>query len=485
MKNKVKEKLDKIDNKTLYYSIIIILMITLLVPIFMVAKYNHPSADDYDYAILTHETVLNGGNIFDVIKSAVTTSLNFMQTWQGLYSSAFLLALQPSIFGESFYIFTTYIVIASLFIGIFSLTKTIFKYIFKSDSKKYWFISILILFIYVQILPSPVEGFYWYNGSMNYEFFLAVLLIEIAQFIKYYNTRKIKNIIFATILAFILSGGNHITAFAGILFSLAFLIISILKKKKWYYSIIPLISGIVGFIINATAPGTAIRHEAINYEGSIVKTILTTVTESINTMSNFTNLSIILIGLVLCIILFKELKNVKIRFRTILITGIVFYIIYSGMMCAPLYATGGYGGFRVYDIYCITYIIMFLTMTCMIGSYIISYIDQKKLNHNSNKINNISLVILFFIILFISKTGTTNEAIRELKSGELEAYDAIMNERIDTYINNENKNLQIDSINVRPYLIYFDDITEDPNDWRNKSLTSYYNKESIVIKKNI
>lgn len=42
-------------------------------------------------------------NTLDLLKTAYDTDKQFYLTWQGLYTSAFLLALQPGIFGERYY----------------------------------------------------------------------------------------------------------------------------------------------------------------------------------------------------------------------------------------------------------------------------------------------------------------------------------------------------------------------------------------------
>ncbi len=148
--------------------ILAIITILLIVPIFIVGFYNHPSADDFNYSINTHKAILNGENPIEIIGKAAKTSYHFYFTWQGLYASTFVLALQPAIWGEQFYALTTFIIVGILFAGIFILTKTVFKYIFKSERKRYWLISLFILFFMIEKIPSPVQGLYWFNGCMNY-----------------------------------------------------------------------------------------------------------------------------------------------------------------------------------------------------------------------------------------------------------------------------------------------------------------------------
>ena len=60
--------------------------------------------DDYSYSIETRKIVQSGNwNIVDLIKAAIKTDITFYKTWQGLYSSAFILSLQPGIFSDGKY----------------------------------------------------------------------------------------------------------------------------------------------------------------------------------------------------------------------------------------------------------------------------------------------------------------------------------------------------------------------------------------------
>ena len=60
------------------YLIIIIACLLLLAPILFVGSYDRPFADDYDYSILTHEVVENGGNVIDIINKLKSSYTSMM-----------------------------------------------------------------------------------------------------------------------------------------------------------------------------------------------------------------------------------------------------------------------------------------------------------------------------------------------------------------------------------------------------------------------
>ena len=90
----------KRNNKRIFLWCVLILTAASIIPLLMISFYNHPSADDFAYAVETHMVWKSTRNIFLVLRQAVATSVKYWNRWQGLYTSAFLLALEPGIFGE-------------------------------------------------------------------------------------------------------------------------------------------------------------------------------------------------------------------------------------------------------------------------------------------------------------------------------------------------------------------------------------------------
>ena len=79
----------------------VLLTAVLLVPVFALAVFARPSADDYIYAARTHAVVQQYG--FDLprlLRAAWDTNAYYYENWQGLYVSGFTLAFQPAIFGN-------------------------------------------------------------------------------------------------------------------------------------------------------------------------------------------------------------------------------------------------------------------------------------------------------------------------------------------------------------------------------------------------
>lgn len=100
--------IERIDEKdrciSKYLWICMCILILSIVPMIIISIFSRPCADDYNYAISTYHLIQSGDwNIFDLLKTAYEVDFHYYNTWQGLYSSAFILSLQPGIFGEKYY----------------------------------------------------------------------------------------------------------------------------------------------------------------------------------------------------------------------------------------------------------------------------------------------------------------------------------------------------------------------------------------------
>ena len=359
------------ENKKAEIGMIVICFIILL-PLFIISIYNRPSIDDYDYAVLTHRIVTEGGNFFDVIDGAVRTSKGFYNTWQGLYTSAFLLALQPGIWGAEYYTLTTIIVLATAYICIFASFYIFNKHLLGYSKVFVATASMVVLTLLVLRLPSAREGLFWFNGAMNYMPFTFLNLLNLALIYENYHTeskkRRIALIIGTTVLSFIISGGNHVTAFADILFLLCANVFLLYKKRKC--AIAPLISAIIGFIIVYIAPGTAERQSAFEQQ-TVLNTIIQTIKHVKNVFGEWISFTWILSMLIITPIALELIKKNKEKLpkRFPLIQILCAVMVICGMFCVPYLPMGFFGAERVTNVIWITF--MFLS------GYIYIYINSR------------------------------------------------------------------------------------------------------------
>lgn len=484
------------ENKKIEICVIIICLLIIL-PLFIISIYNRPSADDYDYAILTHEIIENNGNFFELIKAAWDTDISFYNTWQGLYSSAFLLALQPGIFGPQYYGLTILIVSAISYVCLLISLHILNKHFLKKSFLYSITTALIVLTIIMLWLPSAVQGMYWYNGAMNYIPFIFFTILNVSLLFEamYSNNRKASiYICISTLLSFFISGGNHVTAFANILLLFILSIICIFKDntKKRFFTLVPLVFACIGFLLVYIAPGTQIRQDLLEKQ-SIIKTILATIKYLRYIASEWISFiwMIFLILITPTAIEVAQKNREKFSKRFPIIPILVAGIVLSGMLCVPYFTMGYFGEGRLTNVIWISFMIFSWIIYFFIWGYIVKkqYVDVDKIL-NSKHIELFKLLLIsgcmFVLLLFSNNNNASNSliAIEELCNGVANAYSVEMDKRIEMYTDEKLTEVGVEPIKAKSRILYFsNDVTTDPNIWPNTSISKYYDKIIYLVEK--
>lgn len=467
---------------------VILLCLCILLPLIIVGFYNRPAADDYDYALLTHAAVVAGGNIFDIIKAAWETNIYYYNNWQGLYTSAFLLALHPGIFGDKLYGISHIIIIASTYIPIFFAVKIINKHYFKKSIVFSFSFSLVLYTMLLIWMPDIGDGLYWFNGAMNYMPWAFINILSLCLLLEAHYSDK-RNKIFlislSTFLAFLTSGGNHVTAFANILLLLFALILALSKKK--IFPVFPLIAACVGFFIMMVAPGTAIRQKLFESPGAVT-TVIRTALHVYGLASEWLSLKWLLSLFVLTPAAIEFGCKNRHRFPRYFILYILAAVVCSiavicGMFCVPFYAMRDFGLGRVTDVIWITFnflswFIYFMVIGWLVAKEFINVDKILAVKHISGiRLSAIAVgLCMMTVLLENSLASWTVKAASELIHGIPQKYCDEINQRIVLLTDDNLTDIVVPPIKTKSELLSARDITEDPYQWPNTSLHKYYGK---------
>mgnify|MGYP000017640997 CR=1 FL=1 len=168
---------------------IVIIFILSLIPVLYIAIYNHPSVDDFFNGNLARDTFQETRSVYKTLSTAYDNTLHTYNSWQGSFSSVFLMSLQPTIWSDNLYFLTTFIMLLSFIISSFFFSYELLVKLLKL-SKTAWLIIIsVIVGVSIQLVPSPVSAFYWYTGSVYYTFFYSLSLFLVV-FLLYFPFAK-------------------------------------------------------------------------------------------------------------------------------------------------------------------------------------------------------------------------------------------------------------------------------------------------------
>ena len=249
--------------KRLFWFLLVVYLLS-LVPLLWIGFYNYPSADDYSIGSDCRQAFVNTHSLLVTVWTGIVRAADDWLNWMGYFTSNFLMALPPNTFGERAYVWTSVIMIGALSLSTAYLLKVIFCRVFHADKYLAGSVILLMLFITVQRMQGRVEAFYWYSGAANYilvhsfcMWFYGLLISAI------YDTGKKRTgkLVGASVLGFLVGGGNQMTALNGAVVLLAVILCVGLQKKWRTYRAFwwPIGLYYLGFLLNVAAPGNWVR----------------------------------------------------------------------------------------------------------------------------------------------------------------------------------------------------------------------------------
>ena len=496
------EKLSEwITPKRLAIFLTIIYLVS-LIPLLWISFYNYPSADDYSIGSNCRQMWVSSHNVFAVLWAGVVRAVEDWLYWMGYFTSNFLMALPPNVFGERFYVLTAWIMLSMLSLSTWYLLKNIFVKVFHVDKDISHCIIMFMLFITVQCMVGRVEAFYWYAGAANYMlihslslFFYGLLIAAIYD----KGKKRVFDLVSACILGFLVGGGNQMTALNVAIVMLVVIGFGIAyrKWKEYKYMLIPIGCALFGFVLNVAAPGNWVRAEGTDGMNPI-KAVMVSFYYCLDCcMDEWTGWPVLLFIIVLIPLFWKAVQKTQFSFSYPLVVVLFGYCLISAMLTPPLFAVGNIESARLQAL---TFTMYILVLTLCEG-YIVGYIRRRLsiIGHKEDKtvqitgkkftaseIWCIAGCILFFgmasVLTIIPEPYyfTASSAMTDLMNGSAKAYGDVLKGRMELY-NSGEKNVVVQPLPAQPELLYFSDIKETPEDWENKGLCRFYGLESVVV----
>lgn len=464
----------------------------LLVPILRLAFYNSQCADDFNYSVQTYHAWNETHSLWVVLREAVGTARNFWYSWQGTYSAAFVMALQPGIFGFGWYTLGTFLLVGSIAAANVFLAWYLLRRNGGVSRVQFLFIGALLTLCMIQFMPSPVQGLYWYNGACYYVLFHSLQIFYYCLLISLWKSCREKlsvgKIVLCILISAIIAGCNYVTAFGSMLVLMcAVLLGGFLKNRRsaLVYAGM-LVVMLVGFYINATCPGTEARASSIGMDTGL-KAAVTAIRNSIRAGCNFTmewtTLPIVGCAVLSALVLYPlagrvgEKTGFRFPFPPLVTVLSVAWI--SAMFCPPMYAEGDAGAGRLINIVYFDYVLLLFLNVFYYSGWLYPRIHGKQ--------KALSLVYRAAAIISVGAvcvglySAVSAKAISSIISGEAQLYAQESRQRYELYMQSAGKDVLVTPYSVKPELLFFDDITEDPEDWRNQSLTQYYDLASVAL----
>lgn len=517
----------KTFNAKSIFSIILLIFIVSLIPLYLIGAYAHPSVDDYFYGVETAQVWEATHSIAEVLKTSFEEMIQTYHDWQGTFSAIFLMRLQPAIFGEEFYLLAPVILLTTYVLSSVFFYVTMLKTFFHAKRYTAGIISLCITFVSMQLTHTPSDSFYWYNGAIYYTFFYSLMLVLFSLMAKLWKGssskvsagRFVHTSLFSVLLAFVIGGGNYPTALmTAIILTLVLFCVVFLVAKRRCRSIITLLLSYIliaaaffsGFILSLTAPGNAIRQASVGGSTGLLKTFLYTFAYGGYSLSDLLSAPCIVFFVALVPALYSVAKRSPCSFRCPLVVFIFTFGLYCSMGTPVFYAQGlrmpyrimniiyfsGYGFILFNLLYFLGWLsrkyghlkIITATETCLtaiktdkkklfaafclcLALFSVTCVGLIELNESEQNSGHVE----------VSNLPMSASAVYSLVTGEACSYDCELDARADHLSSTEETQVAISPLSVYPELIFHTEITSDAGHWKNSHLALYYGKDEVWL----
>lgn len=388
-----------------------------------------------------------------------------------------------------------------------------------------------------------VEAFYWYSGAGNYTLTFSAGLLYLAFYVLSVCGVRSKNrslfLVLACIMGFLAGGGNYLSALSFAVVSVLFAVYLVKMKTRQgensrmgrlcvIGSLLPAAFYLCGFAVSCLSPGNRIRGgEAEGYGAlkSILLSLYYTLSYPLNQWMNWAVLLILALAGVIFWMGFAEIEfsganakaggaaasekagetvrgaaapekagsgaqAVQLGFTAPFPAAVLAYGIVSCVVTPALYAQGNMDAGRIQSTFWLHAVLVLLLLEWyLVGGLYRRFSKEQNASAASCLRNGaggfVRAILLFFIVFSLLAvkgnpdfyTGTS--AVSELLDGSAAQYGRENEERLRILQNPREQDAVLPRYTVQPNLLYFEDVSEDPDDWINQKMSEYYGKNSI------
>ncbi|MEG1884110.1 MAG: hypothetical protein RRZ24_07345 [Clostridia bacterium] len=456
-----------------------------LVPLYGAAAYSKPGVDDYRYGRTTHIVWEDTHNWMAVLAEAGRVASNTYQQWQGSYAAIFLMALQPGIFQTNVYGLTTAFLLTGLVIALLWFVYTVLTNLMETDWTQSMSIATLVAISCVQLLPSPVEGYFWFNGGVYYTFFFSLSLIAATLLIRREQKKTVAQCVLLPLLMTLLAGGNLVT---GLLCCVALSLYVVQSSIRRRHDVLTLVLWIllVGlFMANALAPGNSVRQaEHASESLSPLSAILAAMVDTMKYVGQWLTEPVTFLAFASLPLLWQMTGRATFQFRMPLVMLVASFLLLAAGFTPTEYALGFAGEARLIDI-------QFYLFVLLLYGNLIWMVGWLRQHFGTERVYVRRTVAIALTVVCLSITGITAlrsrniasvSAVRILYNGSARSYAETWEKRY-AMLNDAEPVVILPRLSHQPPLLCMMDIVpneSDENYWYNQQLETYYGKKQVL-----
>lgn len=463
-----------------FHIIPIILMLMAFVnkvwPLVSISRYNHSNADDFWMSSGSHFVWEDTHSFFATVAQGFRNAVLIWQNWDGCFLSMFIGCLPPVVFHEEYYKYTFVVIAGMLVLGAVALLFVLLVRMFRFPVSHWVLITIAMLIMFFNFMPSVKDAYYWWVGGINYTFMTGILLLSQALLLEYVVSSSKMCLVFGSFFAFCVGIGNLLSGLVNpVILVLELIVLILVYKKEKLLFITPVVCGIAGLLCNVLAPGNLIRGGEELFGNPILLSIWNTVLSSAGFLPEFYRKPMFWFFLFILVLVIDGIAKGKTPYK--FPYPALFVVIAFGVYCAvftPVVYAGSafYGRCKNVSFY------IFMFMLLLDAVYIVGWAFNKyqiKLKESIRTGMIYASLVLLLIFVRADWLYFDSELAREsMRVGQAQDFDAKVMGRFAKYYDNSITEVYVEPIDWIPTVFYWDDDCL-------KDLEYYFQKDFIKV----
>lgn len=471
--------------------LLLLVLIVSLVPLLALAPYDVPQNDDFFFGQYTHPVWESTRSVSATLKQAAGFTVREYTRWQGTYAAIFLMSLQPGIWGIDSYAATPFILLFSLLFGLAAFIRALGRHVLGCTFSERLILFSLAALLCTQLLPSPLQGYYWYNGAIFYTFFFALMLVFLALLIAFLRRdlgrrRNLCYYILLPLLAAVLAGGNYSTGLVLAMLLLAVVVWQFAAGRRNPLPLIVLLLFLALFALNLLAPGNAQHQSQPGGLFTAVKAGVKAILKALRSIVAWTSLPMLAALAAGAPIAWRFAGRTAFRFRFPWLVMLASFLLLAAGFMPTLYTQDYTGSDRLLDMQFYTHtLLLFLNLFYCVGWLRRRLPDQALAGIAPRAARGMAAVIAVLALAVCAgsyDSYASFDAARSLVSGEAAAYKAEADARFRILEDPAVTDVVFQPLKNRPALLSLGDFGTNPRNWINIIVGEfYYGKNSLVL----
>lgn len=412
-----------------------LLSVAFVLPLFFASRAAFPAADDFVYAVRTHAEWMRSGSLPHVLVDAFRYAAQIFRNWQGTFTGAFVMALNPMAFTWRHYgVHAVVLLLFSLGMLLF-LLRALSRYVYRRRDKSYVPAAFVLWAASWMLLPDLREGLYWFNGAWfytgtQYLFYGALaLLLSIPE--AEGRSRAWRYGLLGCLLVWI-GLNNYVTAVLAVSLLFVVLVVWWRQNKPGRIGLLVCYALLVlSLLISVLAPGNHARLAADASGGlsgyGVGESLLHAMGQSFVMLGRHLFQTPLWMGALLVLLLgLGQKKPPHLRLRHVLALPVLSWLLLVGMLMPHLYTSGYVGPARVVNLYDLWIVLSSLGCAYALGGTLGTLLRSMQVSGRALRVGAVLLAMLLTGLLGFVQPGSYRQTVGDLASGALSRYRAAM-----------------------------------------------------------